>query len=77
VAPALALAEPQDAQRPRPNEGGPASGRPTRHHRGTTTRETTVFLLREPLAMPQLPFMHNVRRKGQAQVGEARLWLSP
>ena len=60
MAPALALAEPQDAQRPRPNEGRPATGRPTRNHRGTTTRDTTDFLLRDALAMPLLPFMHNV-----------------
>jgi hypothetical protein len=61
VAPALALAEPDDAQRPRPNEGRPAAGLPTRHHRGTTTRDATVIPLHDPLAMPLLPFMHNVK----------------
>jgi hypothetical protein len=60
VAPALALAEPDDAQNQRHNEGSPAAGLPARRHRGTTTRDTTVFLFRDALAMPLLPFMHNV-----------------
>jgi hypothetical protein len=60
VAPALDLAEPDDAQRQSPNEGSPATGLPARNGWRMTTRDTTVFLLREPLAMPPLPFMHNV-----------------
>ena len=60
MAPALALAEPEHARRQRSNEGRPAAGLPTRHHPGTTTRDATVFPSRDPLAMPLLPFMHNV-----------------
>ena len=66
MAQALALAEPEQAQRRSPNEGSPATGLPARHGRRMTTRDTTVFLLREPLAMPQLPFMHNVLAKRRA-----------
>ena len=77
MAPTLALAEPEHALRPRPNEGSPDTGLPARHARRMTTRSTTVFPFCDPLVMPRLPFMHNVRRKGQTQVGEARLWLSP
>jgi hypothetical protein len=63
VAPALALAEPDVAQHPRPNEGSNAAGLPARHGRRTTTRGATVFPLRDAPAMPLLPFMHNVRHE--------------
>jgi hypothetical protein len=77
VALPLALAEPHAAPRGLLNGGSPAAGRTHRHCRRTTTRDTTLFPVREPLAIPQLPFMHNVRGKGRTQVGEARLWTSP
>jgi hypothetical protein len=66
VAPTLALGEPHSASRGLLNEGSPADAPATRHHRRTTTRDTTVLLLREPLAMPLLPFMHNVLAKRRA-----------
>jgi hypothetical protein len=66
VAPALALAEPDVVQRPCPNEGSPVTGLPARHGRRTTTRDATVFPLRDALAMPLLPFMHNVLAKRRA-----------
>ena len=66
MTPALALAEPEVAQRPRPNEGSHAAGLPVRHGRRMTTRDTTVFPLRDALNMPLLPFMHNVLAKRRA-----------
>jgi hypothetical protein len=66
VTQALALAEPEQVQRRSPNEGSPATGLPARHGRSMTTRDTTAFLLRAPLTMPQLPFMHNVLAKRRA-----------
>jgi hypothetical protein len=66
VTPALALAEPEVAQGPRPNGGSPAAGLPARHGRRMTTRDTTVFPLRDALNMPLLPFMHNVLAKRRA-----------
>jgi hypothetical protein len=66
VAPNLALAEPEDAPHERLNEGSPANGLPDRHHLRTTTRDATVFPSRDPLAMPLLPFMHNVLAKRRA-----------
>jgi hypothetical protein len=71
VAPALALAEPEDAPHERLNEGSPADGLAGRHHLRTTTRDATVFPLRDPLAMPLLPFMHNVRHERHDAAGEA------
>jgi hypothetical protein len=64
VAPALALAEPEDAPHERLNEGSPADGLAVSHQLCTTTRDVTVFSLRDPLAIPQLPFMHNVEVSG-------------
>jgi hypothetical protein len=66
VAPALALAEPAAAPHERLNEGSPANGLASRHHLRTTTRDATVFPLSDPLAMPLLPFMHNVLAKRRA-----------
>jgi hypothetical protein len=60
VAPTLASAEPDDAPHERLNEGNPADGLAVSHQLCTTMRDTTVFLLRDALAMPLLPFMHNV-----------------
>jgi hypothetical protein len=60
VAQALALAEPPAARHQRPDEGSPADGPAIPYHRRTTTCNTAVSLLRDPLAMPLLPFMHNV-----------------
>jgi hypothetical protein len=67
VAPALALAEPEDAPHKRLNEGSPADGLAVSHQLCTTTRDATVFPLRDPLTMPQLPFMHNVLAKRRAE----------
>jgi hypothetical protein len=66
VAPALALAEPEDAQHPLLNEGTPSAGLPTWHCRRKTTRDATVFPPRDALAIPLLPFMHNVLAKRRA-----------
>jgi hypothetical protein len=66
VAAALALAEPEQVQRRSPNEGSLATGLPARHGRRMTTRDTTVFPLRDALNMPLLPFMHNVLAKRRA-----------
>ena len=66
MAPTLTLGEPADALHLRLNEGMPAAGLPTQHHRRKTTRDTAVLLSREPLAMPLLPFMHNVLAKRRA-----------
>jgi hypothetical protein len=66
VAPTLALAEPHCAPRGLLNEGSAAADQADRHCRRTTTCDTTVFLLREPLAMALLPFMHNVLAKRRA-----------
>ena len=66
VALTLALAEPHSAPRGLLNEGSPAEAPATRHHRRTTTHDSAVFLRREPLAMPLLPFMHNVLAKRRA-----------
>jgi hypothetical protein len=66
VAPALALAEPDDAPHELLTEGGPADSLAVSHQLGTTTRDATVFPLRDPLAMPLLPFMHNVLAKRRA-----------
>jgi hypothetical protein len=60
VAPNLALAEPPAAPHKRLNEGSPATGLAVSHQLCTTTRDATVFPLRDRMAMPQLPFMHNV-----------------
>jgi hypothetical protein len=60
VALTLALAEPHAAIHGLLDEGSAADALATRRHRRTTTRDAAVFLRREPLAMPLLPFMHNV-----------------
>jgi hypothetical protein len=60
VAPALPLAEPEDAQHLLLNEGTPTAGLPARHCRRKTTPDAPVFASRDPLAMPLSPFMHNV-----------------
>jgi hypothetical protein len=62
----LALAEPQIATLGLLNEGTPAVGRANRHCRRTTTHDTTVFPLCEPLAIRRMPFMHNVLAKRRA-----------
>ena len=60
VALPLALAEPHTEQRGLLNGGTPASGQADRQGWRTTTRDTTVFPHREPLAIRRMPFMHNV-----------------
>ena len=60
VAPALALAELQIATLSLLSEGTPATGQADRHCPRTTTRDTTAFMYREPLAIRRMPFMHNV-----------------
>jgi hypothetical protein len=66
VAPALGLAEQDDAPHERLNEGSPADGLGVSHQLCTTTRDATVFPRRDPMAMPLLPFMHNVLAKRRA-----------
>ena len=63
MAPNLALAEPHAAPHKRLNEGSPPNSLAVSHQLCTTTRDATVFPLRDPLAMPLLPFMHNVLAK--------------
>jgi hypothetical protein len=60
VAPALALAEPADAQHPLLSEGSAANGATVRRDRRTTTCNTAVSPFRDAPTMPLLPFMHNV-----------------
>ena len=60
MAPALALAEPT-AERPvRSNEATPTAEAADGNSRRKATCQATLFPLREPLAIPLLPFMHNV-----------------
>jgi hypothetical protein len=56
----MALAEPHAAPRELLSEGSAAAGLANRHSRRTTRRDTAAFPFREPLAIPRLPFMHNV-----------------
>jgi hypothetical protein len=66
VAHTLALAEPTVARLVWLNEATPAEWPPDRNSRGKTTCEATLLLPGEPLAIPLLPFMHNVLAKRRA-----------
>ena len=62
----LALAEPAAARPARLNEATPAAEPADANSRRKATCNATLFPLREPLAMPLLPFMHNVLAKRRA-----------